>query len=482
MTLRRDSRENELLLFAALLTLESSFAAMAIALYMKGARPFSVFLSTTPGKASLFAGLACVLSIAVIIHQYVAGRRGPSRNFRMILAMNLITVMLILSIGEIAVRAGSHMTPKGEIFGKVLLRPKNWDKIADEYRPLLEQASGDASYIQYDDLMGWTLEPNKSSSDGLYYSSAEGIRAPQVGISFAKDTEKTRIALVGDSFTFGEEVEYEDTWGYRLEKDLGPDVEVLDFGVPGYSVGQAYLRYGKDVRDWHPKIVIFGLISHDINRSLWVYPFLSAPDWKVPFSKPRHILRQGRLVNINVPPLPPDSIFARGSVLELPYLKYDRGYTPYDWEERFFHHSYLARLVVSIFPRWIAAQYDNTDKALVSVNAKILKEFVRSATQDGAIPLLVYFPSGIDLASTDSTDSLGRRVLQKAGLPYTDPTPCLLEVPSSARFAAGHHYSPQGNAAVAKCLAEVIREVLGHAPGEGRIPEQSMDGHKIAYR
>ena len=281
----------------------------------------------------------------------------------MILAINFITVMLILSIGEIAVRLSSHISEEGEKFGSVLLKPKQWDQVAGEYRKVTDQASGDVSYMEYDNLMGWTVGPNKRSSNGLYFSRAEGIRVPRVGMSLGKDTEKTRIALVGDSFTFGEEVKYEDTWGHLLEKELGPGVEVLNFGVPGYSVGQAQLRYEKDVRDWNPKIVIFGFISHDIGRTMWVYPFLAMPEWRIPFSKPRHILRQGELVNINVPPLPPEAIFARESVTELPYLKYDRGYKLSDWQERFFHHSYLARLIVSIFPRWTPSKHDNSDKA-----------------------------------------------------------------------------------------------------------------------
>jgi hypothetical protein len=469
------------LFLAALFLLEASIAAMLLALYMKGQRHFALFFSSQPGVVFLCAGITCLISGAIIINRYLANRRSPSRDFRMILAVNLITVMLILSFGEIAVRVGSHISEEGEKFGSVLLKPKHWDLVASEYRGVIDQASGDVSYIEYNNLMGWTVGPNKRSANGLYASSVEGIRAPQVGISLAKDMQKTRIALVGDSFTFGEEVGYEDTWGYLLEKELGPDVEVLNFGVPGYSVGQSYLRYEKDVRDWNPKIVIFGFISHDIRRTMWVYPFLAMPEWKLPFSKPRFILRKGSLNTLNLPPLPPEAIFTRELITELPFLKYDRGYNPSDWQERFFHHSYLARLLVSIFPRWTAYKHDNSDKAQVSVNAEILKAFMRSATQAGEIPLIVYFPTSIDLASTESTGSLGRRVLQKAGLPYTDPTPCLLEVPSSARFAEGHHYSPQGNAAVAKCLTKVIREALSHAPGEVHVPGTSMEGHKTAH-
>lgn len=461
MTLRDDSLKKELVLFASLLTLEVSLAIMVIAMYMKGERSFSLFLSSTPGTAFLLAVLACVLSGAVIVHQYVISRSASSRNFRMILTMNLLTVMVVLLIGEIVVRVSSHNFSQGEEFGNVLLTPKHWDQITVEYQKMLEQHPGDLAYLTYDNLMGWTVAPNKRSANGLYYSSAEGLRAPHEGVSFAEVPEKTRIALVGDSFTFGEEVSYEDTWGYHLEKALGPEFQVLNFGVGGYSLSQAHLRYEKDVRKWNPKVVIFGFISHDVGRTMWVYPFLSMPSWHMPFSKPRPVLREGTLVNINVPPLPPETIFSRESVSELPFLKYDRGYKLSDWQERFFHHSYLVRLFVSKVPRWTAEQPYTSDEEGVSVNAEVLKTFVDSTIQAGSIPLIVYFPTRADLGSKDSTGRLGKQVLQQAGLAHTDPTPCLLEVPSSARFAAGPHYSPQGNAAVAECLVDVVREALG---------------------
>jgi hypothetical protein len=58
---------------------------------------------------------------------------------------------------------------------------------------------------------------------------------------------------------------------------LGPQVQVLHFGVDGYGVDQAYLRYQRDVRPWHPDLVILGFINHDLHRSLAVYSFVSFP-------------------------------------------------------------------------------------------------------------------------------------------------------------------------------------------------------------
>ncbi len=463
------SQQKDLLLLAALFIVELSLTVMAMAMYMKGERPFAVFLSSNPGGVFLLAIPVLLITGAVIVWQYLASTRARSRHFRLIVMMNLVTVLLILITGEIAMRIVTRSSPMGEELGSMVLRPKNWETVALHNRQLLDQAEGFLSYLVYDDLVGWTVGPNRRRTTGRhwpfpYWSSSEGIRAPREGVSFAQLGGRTRIALVGDSFAFGEEVMYEDTWGDHLEKALGAEVQVLNFGVPAYGVDQAYLRYEKDARKWNPKIVIFGFISHDLFRTMNVYAFLAFPGWDIPFSKPRFILRDGTLTKMNVPPLTPEAIFSRKTISELPFLEYERSYRPTHWQERFFHVSYLARLFVSRFPRWSAVSPDVSDEEMVSVNAAILKAFVRSAGQAGTIPLVVYFPTKRELETPSSPLPTGKQALQQAGIAYTDPTPCLLEVSPADRFVpSGRHYSPQGNAAVANCLRKVVNEALTQA-------------------
>lgn len=465
MPSRTHSQKREMHLLASLFLLELSLAVIAIAMYMKGARPLAAFLSSLPGQASVAALLVCVLTGIIIVLQYVASRRSSSRHFRLVVGFNLITVMMGLFVGEAAVRLGVQSSSEGEVFGTTVLRPKSWNTVSAEYRKLIEQTSGGLSYLEYDDVMGWTVGRNKWSANGLYHSSVEGIRAPHQGVSFAEVNGKTRIALIGDSFTFAEEVSYEDSWGYHLEKALGSEFQVLNFGVGGYDVGQAYLRYEKDVRKWNPKVVILSFISHDVRRTMWTYPFLAVPDWQMPFSKPRFVLRDDQLVLKNMPPLSPDAIFNRKSMSRVPFMMYDETYRPSEWQDRFVDRSYLARLVVSLFPQWTAEHPDSSAEMRLSVNARILKAFIESATQAGTIPLIVYFPSRGEWGDMSATTPLAKQVLQEAGLPYLDPTPCLAQLDSADRYLVTH-YSPQGNAAVAKCLADPVREALGQRSGD----------------
>jgi hypothetical protein len=192
-----------------------------------------------------------------------------------------------------------------------------------------------------------------------------------------------------------------------------------------------------------------------------VYTSLNYPSWDMPFSKPRFILRDGALQKLNVPPLTPESIFARGSISELPFLEYDRGYRESDWRHVLFHFSYLIRAFTTWVPRWEAVGPDVSDDALVSVNASILKTFVQTAERSRTAPVVIYHPKRELDARPNS--SLARRVLQEAGVGYSEPTSCLLKMDTTDWFIPRGHYTPQGNAAVVKCLLPIVRQALAKA-------------------
>jgi hypothetical protein len=116
------------------------------------------------------------------------------------------------------------------------------------------------------------------------------------------------------------------------------------------------------------------------------------------------------------------------------------------------------------FPRWEAAVPDVSDEALVSVNAAIVKAFARSAAEAGTIPFFVYFPNKEELEKANSPLTIGKRVLERADIAYTDLTSCLLKLDAGDRFGTlSRHYSPKGNAAVAECLVNDVRQALAQS-------------------
>jgi len=487
----------------ALYVLELSAVLVALALYKRGARPPLVFLAAPAGRVVLVAVPAIAASALVIVHQL--RRSVPGRaSFAATLTLNLLSVLLMFCTAEGFVRVFATTTPAGPAFAGTLLFPRSWENVAARGRAILRKASAQGSFLVYDDQLGWTLGANRRSADynlafvrqylaergrrlpdgnaaqeqwsgfdgpddNIYLSSVEGIRSPRVGMSFATIPAKRRIALVGDSFTFGLEVRYEETWGHQLELALGPEFQVLNFGVDGYGVDQAYLRYRRDVVSWHPDIVILGVIDDDLRRTMCVYGFMCFPRSEIPFPKPRFVVRGDTLVLLNVPLATPDSLFTKKAIAELPFIEHEGSFDPVVWERHSYHAAYSIRFLLSRYRRWYVPGPTVTDEALRDVNGHLLRAFVRSAHEHDSAPIVVYFPSGVDFVPDPGRPpSVAQDVLERNGIPYLDMTDCVSRVRPTERFGR-LHYSAATNAAVAKCLRDwitvgILRQVRGRRP------------------
>jgi hypothetical protein len=486
------SHSNSILI--SLYVLEFSALLTTMAIYKKGERPILVFLAGSAGFVFIVTVLALATFTIVII--YLFRKHGPrqTRRFVPTLILNLWTVILAIATAEIFIRLFTVSTPTGPMFANTILIPRSWESVAARGRAILAKASAEGSYLIYDKELGWTVGPSRrskdynrefvrqilsrlqsrlpqrvadyeeeldqvklDSGDDIYLSSVEGLRSPRVGMSFSGVSARHRIAILGDSFTFGLEVRYEETWGRQLELALGQGYQVLNFGVDGYGVDQAYLRYERDVLSWKPDIVILGVINDDLRRTMGVYGFLTFPGGEIPFPKPRFIIKGQKLSLLNVPLPRPDSVFAKHSITELPFIEDDLSFQRLEWEWRFYHYIYSIRFLLSRYPHWPLPRPTVTD-ALKSVNGEIFRSFVRLARERGSTPMLVFFPSDSD--TTDSRDklSIAIEVLRASAVPYLDMTACVSKISPSERFVT-LHYSPATNAAIARCLRDSVRQL-----------------------
>jgi len=98
-----------------------------------------------------------------------------------------------------------------------------------------------------------------------------GLRAKNVGASYGvKQPNEYRIALVGDSVTFGEGVpRTEDTFAQvfedTLNKQAGRFVRVLNYGASAYSVKQMAASLEYRMADIQPDLVVLAMIPEDLN-------------------------------------------------------------------------------------------------------------------------------------------------------------------------------------------------------------------------
>jgi lysophospholipase L1-like esterase len=79
---------------------------------------------------------------------------------------------------------------------------------------------------------------------------------------------RRRIAILGDSFVFGWGVEAHDAFPAQLESILrhkGADVEVINAGIPGQSLGEKAIWYSEAVARFHPDIVVLTVLVDDVD-------------------------------------------------------------------------------------------------------------------------------------------------------------------------------------------------------------------------
>tara|TARA_B100000579_G_scaffold427790_1_gene436923 strand:+ start:818 stop:1984 length:1167 start_codon:yes stop_codon:yes gene_type:complete len=119
-------------------------------------------------------------------------------------------------------------------------------------------------FNRFDDELGWTLTPNATSfikgssflNQTVYFDSTVFIE--EHGFRSARDkrsAEPGNIMAIGDSWTFGYCVDYEETYPYFLEKEL--NTPVINMGVPAYGSGSTYGLLKRHVKKFKPPFVVY---------------------------------------------------------------------------------------------------------------------------------------------------------------------------------------------------------------------------------
>jgi hypothetical protein len=305
-------------------------------------------------------------------------------------------------MGEGLVRLVGHVDEDGQFwFGEQRVRPYRIPtaKIAD----LLGKLSV-ADLHRVDPDLGWTNGPKVENGDGTVSTDSVGARgrgersaAPADGV--------LRIAVFGDSFTFGDEVATGETWAARLEDLLeksGQRAEVLNFGVNAYGMDQALLRWEKEGRPLKPAIVILGFQPENLLRNLNVLRPLYFMDTAVPYSKPRFVLDGDALRNVNHPTVPAAELPAvLAHPADSPLAEHDR-FLSGGHRERWWHRSRLAALLAELFDDGGDVPGFAVSPEMSEVGLRIVREFARTARESGAAFLVVHLPRREELADLEA--------------------------------------------------------------------------------
>jgi hypothetical protein len=288
--------------------------------------------------------------------------------------------------------------------------------------------------------------------------------------------------VFGDSFVYGSEVATAEAWPSVLER-AHEELEVLNYGVPGYGEDQIHLRFLAEGEKLRPKIVLLGVAPPTIDRMLAQFEIFRTfeAETRMVSSKPRYLL--GASGGLELVPNPIRKLadlerYAAEPSLVRELGRFDHWYEPLVWESAWFDRSRACRL---LFAGWIQLRrrYFDPDRPLegrpghavfnassegFKILERIVRDFDREAKRRGEIPVVLVLPDGyaVERRRRGEIDLLEplRVSCRSAGLDLVDAADAFLALPKETAieplFVNKFHYSPEGNRVVAEWIAGEI--------------------------
>lgn len=286
-------------------------------------------------------------------------------------------------------------------------------------------------------IRGWALAANLRDVEVFegkrLNTDAHGLRGARE-VPFEKSPGVLRVAIFGDSFTFGEEVGDDETFAHQLELLL-PGVEVLNFGVHGYGHDQELLYLREALPLYHPDIVLVGHVTDDSMRNMLAFRSFAKPWFRI----------SGGGLELHGTPVPtPSQVLAS-----------------HPWSSRLIDLLGMAR--TRLLWRW-GDRVTETDRLTDAILCAIFRE----ARAAGARPGVVMLPVWGELGVTDPAPLPGEQFV--AMLADREKVPCLALRPlfvARARlgteFERREHWRPLEHRLAAGGIADFLRR-------EGYVP------------
>jgi GDSL-like Lipase/Acylhydrolase family len=346
-------------------------------------------------------------------------------------------------------------TCAGLLAGEAIVR------VHEALGPSRVRAGYDARISEHDPLLGWHLIPgvrtrhHSAEFDVEVAINARGFRQDPP-VPDTRTPGVARLAVLGDSFTFGQGVEERERFTERLAADFG--AEVVNLGVPGYGTDQALLQFTHmDGAERSADLVVLAWFVDNAARN--------GDLQRDGRPKPAFELRDGALALRNVPVPEQTSGGVADSAAEQRSLQ---GLRTFLWS-----HSRLYVLARRQFgarlmrgdgdarPAWVSACRE--DSAAWLVTRALFAELAAAAQSQGARSMVLLIPDarGLLPGAPDDCQQAARQACAEAGLPVLDLTPAFRDaLRSGARpyFARDGHWTPAGHALAAEQLGAFIRE------------------------
>lgn len=331
-------------------------------------------------------------------------------------------------------------------------------------------------YLIHNTVLGWSIGKNRSGRNGMYESNSQEIRAVRE-YSFIPPNDKIRISAFGDSYTHGDDVKNNDTWEAQLS-NINSTYEVLNFGVPGYGLDQAYLRYLKCGNKFGSDIVFIGFMSENIYRNVNVFRsfYLNAYKGFI-YAKPRFIIKNNKLIFYKnpLPLLKNYEFFLNNDKAELSRLGSMDYFYKLRYKEGILDFSPSIRIAKILFYYYkkkfnrnaieVNEVYNVNSEAFL-ITLKLFHAFRQKVIHNNALPVIILFPNNLDISRYKGYKTKSYQPLinyfEKNHVVYIDLLNAFEQYEHiydlNDLMAKGSHYSQLGNKIVAEYIDNYLLE------------------------
>ena len=191
---------------------------------------------TTPGAAGIDPGPPAPRRVS-------ASRGAPSWKLRLLVSATafVLSAGLVIAVGEVALQS---LAPKSD--------------------PVKLGVKLPHSARQYG------LQPNVRTLQTGVEVATNSLGFREKDYPVAKPAGVRRIVVLGDSYTLGVGVKFEDTFSKRLESELNASTrgyEVINFGVSGYNTVMELATFREVAAAFQPDLVLVAYVLNDAERA-----------------------------------------------------------------------------------------------------------------------------------------------------------------------------------------------------------------------
>lgn len=318
---------------------------------------------------------------------------------------------------------------------------------------------------------GWDISENKRGTLGSRKSRNY------------ESKKSYKIKTFGDSFTYGDDVNDDETFQSLIEKTT--NWECLNYGVFGYGTDQALLKY----RDTSVKseYTVLGILDENIARCMTVWrKFLYPRAWGIPGTKPRFDIKKNKFVFVANP------VTSYENFMKLHNIEFINGLKKYDYWTRyykskstptalvwpasatilpnidFFLRNFQLLVKNFLWPTYQTAIEQNrfyhlyeSDSAGLKILQYIVDEFIKTAKLRGEKPIIVVFPLrySVDILKKYEKKPYENLVkyLNYIQCDFIDFGDVFVKEKYEQYYQGYDHFSVQGNERVASELINYIR-------------------------